>query len=99
MKILFFMFGSKFKFSDQNLNFLINFNSFDNLCQNEKIEISVVFSLSLLRLWTKISHRNPEGDPGFCQSGRRPQRGDANLSFDIIFAENCMKMKKLGLRR
>ena len=31
--------------------------------------------------------------------GRQPKRGDANLLFGIIFAENCTKMKKIGLRR
>ena len=29
--------------------------------------------------------------------GHQPQRGGENLLFGIIFAENCMKMKKMDL--
>ena len=28
--------------------------------------------------------------------GRQPKRGDANLLFGIIFAENCLKIKTFG---
>ena len=34
-------------------------------------------------------------DPGFPGGGANSRRGLANLLFGIIFAENCMKIKKL----
>ena len=33
-------------------------------------------------------------DPGFYRGAPTPGGGGANLLFSIIFAENCMKMKK-----
>ena len=37
-------------------------------------------------------------DPGFARGGRQPRGRGLNLLFGIIFAENCINMKTIGLR-
>ena len=39
------------------------------------------------------------GDPGFHRGGCQTPRRGPNPLFGIIFAENYMKMKKIGLRQ
>ena len=37
-------------------------------------------------------------DPGFPTGGANPREGCENVLFGNIFAENCMKMREIGLR-
>ena len=40
----------------------------------------------------------PVVGPGFTRGAAKATGGGANLLFSIIFVENCMKMKQIGLR-
>ena len=49
----------------------------------------------LNRLGKHTGVKEQGADPGFHRAGGANLRRGTNLSFAIIFAENCMKMKKL----
>ena len=51
-----------------------------------------------LKLLIVTVRKKSVADPGFHRGGDNPRTGGANLLFDKVFTENCMKMKEIGRR-
>ena len=55
--------------------------------------------LGLFILYRYRHQHRSEVDPGISRDGGSANPRTINVLFDIIFAENCMEMKKIGVGR